>query len=418
MSGSSVPLKIFSGTSNPAFAHAICKALQCPLGEISIQRFADGEVDVQIMENVRGCDVFVIQSTCTPVNEHLMELFLIMDALRRASVHRITAVIPYYGYARQDRKTKPRVPISAALAAQLIEAAGANRVLSVDLHCGQVQGFFRIPVDNLYASPVFLRDLLKRHRDLNDVVVVSPDAGGLERAERFRQLLEGEILEPVGVAIINKKREQANKVSSMELVGSVTGADVIIVDDIVDTAGTLCKAAELLKEKGAKRVFACVTHPLLSGNAISKIENSVIDRLVVVDTIPVQVPKEPCPHCGSTTGGASSSSSTAPSLHSNNHSDSHQLGTSPKEGGLTDAARSMNASNGSLGISSSPGTAHSSVLFHAAPGATNMSNLSLGGGSGGAPPVFSRIRQISVAPLVAEAIRRVHNSESVSGLFL
>jgi ribose-phosphate pyrophosphokinase len=326
------PIKVFAGSASQGFATSVCKYLALPLGVIETTRFADGEYSVQILENVRGCDVFLIQSTCTPVNEHLMELFLIMDALRRASVHRITAVIPYYGYARQDRKTKPRVPISAALVAQLLEAAGANRVLAVDLHCGQIQGFFRIPVDNLFAIPVFLKDVLKNMRDLQNVVIVSPDAGGMERAERFRQALEAEGAgsSSIGVAIINKKREQANKVSSMELVGSVEGADVIIVDDLVDTAGTLCKAAELLKEKGAKRVFAMVTHPLLSGPAVPRIEASALDQLVVADTIPLP-----------------------PTVGEKKDKDAK-----------------------------------------------------------------SKIRQISVAPLVGEAIRRVHNSESVSGLFV
>eukprot|EP00762_Andalucia_godoyi_P006138 ANDGO_00375.mRNA.1 Ribose-phosphate pyrophosphokinase len=322
---SNAPLKVIAGSSSRPFAQAVSKFLSCPLSLIDITRFADGEVSIQITENVRGCDVFVIQSTCTPVNESYMELFLIMDALRRASCFRITAVMPYYGYARQDRKTKPRVPISAALCAQLLEAAGANRVLAVDLHCGQIQGFFRIPVDNLYAVPVFLRDMVKHYRDLRNITIVSPDAGGLERAERFRQAVESDGFGTVGVAIINKKREQANQVSSMELVGSVDDCDVIIVDDMVDTAGTLCKAAELLKEKGARRVLAFVTHPLLSGKAVDKIAASPLDCLIVADTIPLP----------------------------------------------------------------------------AVPAAS-----------------LAKIRQVSVAQLVAEAIRRVHNSESVSGLFL
>eukprot|EP00761_Pharyngomonas_kirbyi_P009630 gb/GECH01009647.1/.p1 GENE.gb/GECH01009647.1/~~gb/GECH01009647.1/.p1 ORF type:complete len:325 (+),score=49.93 gb/GECH01009647.1/:1-975(+) len=280
-------MKVFSGTSNHALAEEVAKCLNVPLGKMNCKRFADGEVSVQVGENVRGCDVFIVQPTCPPsVNDHTMELFLIVDALRRASAKRITAVIPYYGYARQDRKTSPRVPISAALIAELMEAAGVHRVLSVDLHCGQIQGFFRIPVDNLYAAPVLFNHF--RGMELVRPVVVSPDAGGTERASLFRAGLTTMGFTDVGLAIMNKNRKAANVVGEMELVGSVDGSDVIIVDDMIDTAGTLCKAADVLQHHGAKRVFACATHPLFSGPALDRLEKSAIEQVVITDTIPLQ----------------------------------------------------------------------------------------------------------------------------------
>jgi ribose-phosphate pyrophosphokinase len=263
----------------------------------------DGEVGVQILENVRGCDVFIVQPTCTPVNDNLMELCLIMDAMKRSSAKRLTAVIPYYGYARQDRKTRPRVPISAALVARLIESAGADRVLSVDLHCGQIQGFFKIPVDNLHAKPALVAELKKRLLNdrkqtdqINDIVVVSPDAGGAERADSFRTELNSSDLfhNHVTMAVMNKKREQANQIARMELVGDVAGRDCVIVDDMIDTAGTLVMCAQILKENGAQKIYACATHALLNGSGPQRIEESVIDAVFVADTIPLDENKKKC----------------------------------------------------------------------------------------------------------------------------
>ncbi len=273
-------LQIFAGNSNPDLADQVSSFLNVPLGQAEVRRFSDGEVMVEIDENVRGGDVFVIQSTCTPVNDHLMELLLMLDAFRRASAKRVTAVIPYYGYARQDRKVSPRVPISAKLVADLISAAGASRVLTLDLHAGQIQGFFDVPVDNLYATPVLFKHVRERVGQ-ESVTVVSPDPGGVERARAFAKRLDA------GLAIIDKRRARANEVAEMRVVGDVMGQTAVIVDDIVDTAGTLAAAAEALKAAGAKSVFACCTHPVLSGPAIERIKGSDLTKLLVTNTIPL-----------------------------------------------------------------------------------------------------------------------------------
>ncbi len=280
-------LQVFAGNSNPELVRQVCSFLDVPVGKADVRRFSDGEVMVEIDENVRGGDVFVIQSTSTPVNDHLMELLLMLDALRRASAKRVTAVIPYYGYARQDRKVSPRVPISAKLVADLIQAAGASRVLTLDLHAGQIQGFFDVPVDNLYATPVifnYVRELLGGE----SVTVVSPDPGGVERARAFAKRLQA------GLAIIDKRRLRANEVAEMRVVGEVAGEHAIIVDDIVDTAGTLATAAGALKDAGAASVLACCTHPVLSGPAIERIDGSALSKLLVTDTIPLQESGRAC----------------------------------------------------------------------------------------------------------------------------
>jgi ribose-phosphate pyrophosphokinase len=258
-----------------------------PLGRAEVRRFSDGEVMVEIAENVRGGDVFVIQSTCTPVNDHLMELLLMLDAFRRASAKRITAVIPYYGYSRQDRKVSPRVPISAKLVADLITAAGASRVLTIDLHAGQIQGFFDIPVDNLFATTVLLKEMQEQLRN-GPVAVVSPDPGGVERARAFAKRLDATL------AIIDKRRARANEVAEMRVVGDVAGQTAVIVDDIVDTAGTLATAAAALRAAGAIGVVACCTHPVLSGPAIQRINESTLTSLVVTDTIPLRATGSEC----------------------------------------------------------------------------------------------------------------------------
>ncbi len=274
-------IQIFSGNSNRPLASDVCQVLEVSLGRAEVRRFSDGEVMIEIAENVRGGDVFVIQSTCTPVNDHLMELLLLLDAFRRASAKRITAVIPYYGYSRQDRKVSPRVPISAKLVADLITAAGASRVLTVDLHAGQIQGFFDIPVDNLFATPVVLKEMQERLRN-GPVAVVSPDPGGVERARAFAKRLDATL------AIIDKRRLRANEVAEMRVVGDVEGQTAVIVDDIVDTAGTLATAAAALRAAGATEVIACCTHPVLSGPAIDRIRESTLTSLVVTDTIPLR----------------------------------------------------------------------------------------------------------------------------------
>ena len=274
-------IKIFTGNSNRPLAEAMARGIGVPLGKAEVGRFSDGEVQVEITENVRGGDVFVIQSTCTPGNDHLMELLLMLDAFKRASARRITAVIPYYGYARQDRKVSPRVPISAKLIADLIATAGASRVLTVDLHAGQIQGFFDVPVDNVYATPVlleYLRDRIGRR----DVTVISPDAGGVERARAFAKRLDANL------AIIDKRRVRPNEVAEMQIIGEVDGRVAVIVDDMIDTAGTLCAAAEAVRGAGAPLVFACATHPVLSGPAIARLAKSNIDELIVTDTIPLR----------------------------------------------------------------------------------------------------------------------------------
>ena len=272
-------IKIFTGNANPELSFKICDYLGLPMGRASVKRFSDGEVFVEIGENVRGADVFVIQSTCPPVNHNLMELLIMIDALRRASARRITAVIPYYGYARQDRKAAPRVPISAKLVADIITTAGARRVLAVDLHAGQIQGFFSIPVDHLYAAPVLLEHL--RGLGSEDVVMVSPDAGGVERTRAFAKRLGA------GLAIIDKRRERPNESQVMHIIGDVEDKIAIILDDMVDTAGTLCHAASALKEHGAREVHGCATHPVLSGPAIDRVWESSLESLIVTDTIPL-----------------------------------------------------------------------------------------------------------------------------------
>lgn len=271
-------LILFSGRANPGLSQRIALQLGLSLGNIEIGSFSDGEIFVQIEENVRGADVFAIQATSMPTNENLMELLIIIDALRRASARRITAVIPYYGYARQDRKTQPRVAITAKLVANLISAAGTDRVLAVDLHAGQIQGFFDIPVDHLYAAPVLLDYF--RKKGSKDLVVVSPDAGGVERARAFAKRLKA------GLAIIDKRREEVNVAQVMHIVGKVAGHDVLLIDDMIDTASTLTEAAAALRREGARALYAGATHAVLSGPAIKRIEESALDEVVVTDTIP------------------------------------------------------------------------------------------------------------------------------------
>jgi len=280
-------IQVFTGNSNRPLAAQVCQHLDVQLGNAEVRRFSDGEVMIEIAENVRGGDVFVMQSTCTPVNDHLMELLLMLDAFRRASAKRITAVIPYFGYSRQDRKVSPRVPISAKLVADLITAAGASRVLTVDLHAGQIQGFFDIPVDNLFATPVLLKDMQERLRS-GPVAVVSPDPGGVERARAFAKRLDATL------AIIDKRRARPNEVAEMRVVGDVEGQTAVIVDDIVDTAGTLATAAAALRDAGATEVIACCTHPVLSGPAIDRIRDSTLASLVVTDTIPLRATGQGC----------------------------------------------------------------------------------------------------------------------------
>ncbi|WP_353683254.1 ribose-phosphate pyrophosphokinase [Thermodesulfovibrio sp. 3907-1M] len=280
-------IKLITGNANPELAKKVSDYLQIPLTETIVSTFSDGEIMVQIKENVRGSDAFVIQSTCTPVNHNIMELLLMIDALKRASAGRITAVIPYYGYARQDRKAQPRVPISAKLVANLITVAGASRVLSIDLHAGQIQGFFDIPVDHLLATPVIL-DYLKKNNLLNNIIVVSPDAGGTERARAFAKKINAPL------AIIDKRRDAPNVSKVMHVIGDVKDKDALIIDDMIDTGGTLVQAAEALKEKGAKRVFAACTHAVLSGAAIERLNNSVLEEVIVTDTIPVHDKKDKC----------------------------------------------------------------------------------------------------------------------------
>ncbi|MBI2092660.1 MAG: ribose-phosphate pyrophosphokinase [Deltaproteobacteria bacterium] len=272
-------LKIFSGNANRPLAEEIARSLKAPLGEAEVKHFADGETWVEIGENVRGMDVFVIQPTCRPVNEHLMELLIMIDALKRSSADRITAVIPYFGYARQERKVQPRTPISAKLVADLITAAGANRVLALDLHAGQIQGFFNIPVDHLFAMPVLLDYIKKNLQD--DLVIVSPDAGGTERARAYAKKLL------VPMAMIDKRRASPNVSEVMHVVGEVEGKTAIILDDMIDTGGTLVKAAEALIKNGAKACFACATHAVFSGNAMENISNSPLKDVIVTNSIPM-----------------------------------------------------------------------------------------------------------------------------------
>ncbi len=272
-------IKLFGGTSNPELTLEVCNYLGAKPGKILAKTFSDGEIQVEIGENIRGRDVFIIQSTSTPVNDNLMQLLIVMDAMRRASAERITAVIPYYGYSRQDRKVKPRVPISAKLVADLITTAGANRVVSMDLHAGQIQGYFNIPVDNIFAAPILLKYIQNNLQD--DLVIISPDAGGVERARAFAKRLDASL------AIIDKRREAPNIAQAMNIIGEVKDKTAIILDDMVDTAGTLTQAAAALKDRGARKIHACCTHPVLSGPSIERIAASPIDSLVVTNTIPL-----------------------------------------------------------------------------------------------------------------------------------
>ncbi|MBY5921916.1 ribose-phosphate pyrophosphokinase [Ferrimonas balearica] len=275
-------IKLFAGNATPELASRIAQRLYSTLGEAEVGRFSDGEISVQINENVRGADVFIIQSTCAPTNDNLMELVVMVDALRRASAGRITAVIPYFGYARQDRRVRSaRVPITAKVVADFLSSVGVDRVLTCDLHAEQIQGFFDVPVDNVFGSPVLLEDM--RAKALDNPVVVSPDIGGVVRARAVAKLLDDSDL-----AIIDKRRPRANVSQVMHIIGDVKDRDCIIVDDMIDTGGTLCKAAEALKEHGARRVFAYATHPVFSGNAAQNIRESVIDEVIVTDTIPLQ----------------------------------------------------------------------------------------------------------------------------------
>ncbi len=273
-------LKLFSGNANVDLARQICAFLSVPLGSAVVKRFSDGEINVDIGENVRGTDVFIVQPTCPPVNDHLMELLILMDALKRSSAKRVTAVIPYYGYARQDRKVLPRAPITAKLVADLLTAAGVSRILTMDLHAGQIQGYFNIPVDHLYAAPVML-DYIRANWG-NDIVFVSPDAGGVERARAFAKRLNATL------AIIDKRRAAPNVSEVMNIIGDVEGKCAVLLDDMVDTAGTMVQAADALAKKGARRVFACATHGVLSGPAIERLEKSQIEQLVVTDSIPLR----------------------------------------------------------------------------------------------------------------------------------
>jgi ribose-phosphate pyrophosphokinase len=273
-------LKLFSGNANRPLAEEIAQLLRMRLGDADVSRFSDGEVYVQINENVRGQDVFVIQPTCPPVNDTLMELLVMMDAFKRASARRITAVLPYYGYGRQDRKVMPRVPITAKLVADLITAAGCHRLLAVDLHAGQIQGFFNIPVDHLFAAPPVIVDYLAK-KDLQDLVLVSPDAGGVERARAIAKRLNA------GLAIIDKRRDGPNVALFMYLIGDVKNKDVVVIDDMIDTAGTLIQAVEAVKREGARRVLACAVHGVLSGPALKRIEESPLEEVIITNSVPM-----------------------------------------------------------------------------------------------------------------------------------
>jgi ribose-phosphate pyrophosphokinase len=280
-------LMLFTGNANPKLAQKVARSLNVQLGKATVSKFSDGEVMVELLENVRGKDVFVLQSTCAPTNDHLMELCIIVDALRRSSAARITAAIPYFGYARQDRRPRSaRVAISAKVVANMLTVAGVNRLLTMDLHADQIQGFFDVPVDNIYATPILLGDLWKH--EYRNLVVVSPDVGGVVRARAIAKRLESDL------AIIDKRRPRPNVATVMNIIGDVNGRTCVIMDDMVDTANTLCEAAKALKEQGAVRVVAYCTHPVLSGPAVGRIESSVIDELVVTDTIPLKPEAEAC----------------------------------------------------------------------------------------------------------------------------
>ncbi len=277
---------IFAGNSNPALAQKICEHLNLPLGGAKVTTFSDGEIQIEIHENVRAKDVFVIQSTCSPVNDNLVELLLMIDAFKRSSARRITAVIPYYGYARQDKKVAPRVPISAKLVADMLTVAGAHRVITMDLHAGQIQGFFNIPVDNLFAAPVLIKYI--RGQFDHDLAIVSPDAGGVERARAFAKRLDADL------AIIDKRRSAPNQAKAMAVIGNVRDKVAVILDDMVDTAGTLVEAAEALSLEGAREIHACIAHPVLSGPAVERIQGSVLKSIVVTDTIPLRPHAQAC----------------------------------------------------------------------------------------------------------------------------
>ncbi len=272
-------MAIFTGNSNPGLVQKICKYLSLPLGGAKVKTFSDGEIQIEITENVRLKDVFVVQSTCSPVNDNLVELLLMIDAFNRSSAKKITAVIPYFGYARQDKKVAPRVPISAKLVADMITVAGADRIITMDLHAGQIQGFFNIPVDNLFAAPVLIDYIRNNFRD--DMVIVSPDAGGVERARAFAKRLNTDL------AIIDKRRDAPNKAKAMAVIGDVTDKVAVILDDMADTAGTLTEAADAIKNAGAREIHACCAHPVFSGPAIERITDSVLKSMVVTDTIPL-----------------------------------------------------------------------------------------------------------------------------------
>jgi ribose-phosphate pyrophosphokinase len=280
-------LKLFTGNANHALAARVAQYLDIEIGKAHVGTFSDGEVNVEIQENVRGCDCFVLQPTCAPTNTNLMELLIMIDALRRSSARRITAVIPYYGYARQDRKVRPRLPISAKLVADLISTAGTDRLLCIDLHAGQIQGFFDIPVDNLFATPVLL-DAIRDRYGSQPLTIISPDAGGVERARAYAKRLNASL------AIIDKRREAANVSQVMNIIGDVSGRTCVIVDDIVDTAGTLTEAATALKDAGAAVVSAAITHPVLSGPAIKRIRESSLTELVITDTVPLRPEADDC----------------------------------------------------------------------------------------------------------------------------
>ncbi|MGB8993431.1 MAG: ribose-phosphate pyrophosphokinase [Desulfobaccales bacterium] len=280
-------IRIFTGNSAPELAQKICDHLALPLGQAMVSTFSDGEIRVEIADDVRGRDVFLIQSTCPPTNHNLMELLIMIDAVKRASARRITAVIPYFGYARQDRKVAPRVPITAKLVADLLSTAGAQRILTMDLHVGQIQGFFNIPVDNLYASPIMIPYIRENFKD--DLAIVSPDAGGVARARAYAKRLEATL------GLIDKRRDAPGKAKAMHLIGEVMGKDVVILDDIIDTGGTLSEAAGAILQHGARNVNACCTHAVLSGPAVERVMNSPMNRLVVTDTIPLSEAARKCP---------------------------------------------------------------------------------------------------------------------------
>ena len=281
-------LKVITGTANPDLAYAICNHLGCPLTPTMCETFSDGEIRIEIKDNVRGDDVFVVQPTCAPGNFNLMQLFLMLDALKRASAGRVTAVVPYYGYARQDRKVSPRAPISAKMVADFLEVAGMHRLVTIDLHAGQIQGFFNSPVDNLYAAPVFLDHIRAFSQNTSDIVVVSPDAGGVERARAFAKKLDA------GLAIIDKRRDRPNQAAAMHVIGNVEDKSAIIIDDMIDTAGTLVAAGQVVLKNGAKEVMACATHPILSGPAIERLVNSPFSKVFVTDTIPLGEKRTQC----------------------------------------------------------------------------------------------------------------------------